>query len=150
MESTSLVLTGEQSNTSLTFGDQIIMKVYRRLEGGLNPDIEVHQALGALGPEGTRHIAKLYGAVSADIGGETLSLAMVQEFMTTGTDGWELSKTSVRDLMAEADLHADEAGGDFASESHRLGVGRGRGACRPGASLRRRRADRQSAPRARR
>jgi maltokinase len=122
MQSSSLVLTGEQSNTSLTFGDQIIMKVYRRLEGGLNPDIEVHQALGALAPEGTRHIARLYGAVSADVGGETLSLAMIQEFMTTGTDGWELSKTSVRDLMAEADLHADEAGGDFASESQRLGA----------------------------
>jgi maltokinase len=46
---------------------------------------------------------------------------MLQEFMTTATDGWELAKASVRDLMAEADLHADEAGGDFAAEAARLG-----------------------------
>ncbi len=47
---------------------------------------------------------------------------MLQEFMTTATDGWELAKISVRDLMAEADLHAEEAGGDFAAEAFRLGI----------------------------
>jgi maltokinase len=117
--STSIVLTGEQSNTSLIFGDQAILKVYRRIELGLNPDIEVHSALGELG---ARHVARLIGAVSVDVDGQTVSLAMMQEFMSTGTDGWELSKTSVRDLMGEADLHAEEAGGDFASESYRLGI----------------------------
>ncbi|HZE50540.1 MAG TPA: aminoglycoside phosphotransferase [Jatrophihabitantaceae bacterium] len=116
---TSLVTTAEQSNTSLIYGDQAILKVFRRLEPGINPDIEVHRALTELG---ARHIARLLGTVTADIDGQPTSLAMLQEFMTTATDGWELAKTSVRDLMAEADLHAEEAGGDFAGEAERLGV----------------------------
>jgi maltokinase len=114
----SLVLTGEQSNTSMVFGDVAIMKVFRRLQPGINPDIEVQGALSRLG---AKHIARLLGAVEADIDGVPTSLAMLQEFMTTATDGWELAKTSVRDLMAEADLHAEEAGGDFAGEAQRLG-----------------------------
>jgi maltokinase len=114
----SLVMTGEQSNTSMVFGDVAIMKVFRRLQPGINPDIEVQGELSKLG---AKHIARLLGAVEAEIDGVPSSLAMLQEFMTSGTDGWELAKTSVRDLMAEADLHAEEAGGDFAGEAERLG-----------------------------
>lgn len=115
----SLVLTAEQSNTSLMYSDRAILKVFRRLQPGVNPDIEIHAALSG---RGARHVARLLGSVSAELGGESYELAMLQEFMTTATDGWELAKISVRDLMAEGDLHADEAGGDFAGESHRLGV----------------------------
>jgi maltokinase len=114
----SLVLTGEQSNTSMVFGDVAILKVFRRLQPGINPDIEIQGALTRLG---AKHVPALLGAVEADFDGEVHSLAMLQEFMTTAADGWELAKTSVRDLMAEADLHADEAGGDFAGEAERLG-----------------------------
>jgi maltokinase len=49
------------------------------------------------------------------------TLAMMQVFLPHATDGWKLALTSVRDLFAEADLHADEVGGDFASEAERIG-----------------------------
>jgi maltokinase len=116
---TSLVLTGEQSNTSLMYGDIAILKVFRRLQPGVNPDIEIGVGLAE---QGARHVPRLLGSLTADRASETYALAMLQEYMTTATDGWELAKNSVRDLMAEADLHADEAGGDFAGESHRLGI----------------------------
>lgn len=115
----SLALTGEQSNTSMVFGDTAIMKAFRRVEPGLNPDIEIHAELTRLG---ARHIAQLMGYVTAEIDGEPWSLGMLQEYMTTASDGWQLATASVRDLMAEADLHAEEAGGDFAAEAQRLGV----------------------------
>ena len=130
---TGRMLTGEQSNTSVVFGEQAILKVFRRLEIGINPDIEIHEALGRVGG---RHIAPLLGYITADFAEgqgsfeqvasaaqhERVSLAMLQQLMTGATDGWELAKASVRDLMAEADLHAAEAGGDFAGEAYRLGI----------------------------
>jgi maltokinase len=125
LDTTSLVLTGEQSNTSLVFDDIAILKVFRKVHAGVNPDIEVHEALNRL-PNGDRHVAHLFGYASGTWGddGERVraDLAMLQEFFRTATDGWELAKASVRDLYAEADLHADEVGGDFAGEAHRLGA----------------------------
>jgi maltokinase len=118
VDASSLVLSGEQSNTSMIFGDVAIMKVFRRLQPGVNPDIEVQGELSRLGAQ---NVAQLLGAAEMDVDGDRTSLAMLQQFMTSATDGWELAKASVRDLMAEADLHADEAGGDFAGEAERLG-----------------------------
>ena len=115
----SLVMTGEQSNTSLVYGDTAILKVFRRLQPGINPDIELGARLTELG---AKHVPQLLGAVTLERNGDTYAVAMLQEYMTTATDGWQLATASVRDLMAEADLHADEAGGDFAGEAFRLGV----------------------------
>ena len=85
----------------------------------------MHEALSRL-DGGARHVARLLGHVSGrwtdDDGEQDADLAMLQEFFRTATDGWELAKISVRDLYAEGDLHADEVGGDFAGEAHRLGV----------------------------
>ena len=39
------IVSGEQSNTSLIYGPEAILKLFRRLEPGLNPDVEIHAAL---------------------------------------------------------------------------------------------------------
>ena len=63
----SLVLSGEQSNTSMVFGDRAIMKFFRRLQPGVNPDIEIQGELSKLG---ARNIARLLGAVELVVDGE--------------------------------------------------------------------------------
>ena len=113
--------TGEQSNSSIAFAEDSVLKVFRRVTPGANPDITTHEVLTRAGSD---HVAALYGWVEATDpdSGEVLHLAMLQQFLRTASDGFDLALASVRNLFAEADLHADEVGGDFASEASRLGI----------------------------
>lgn len=113
-----LVIGAEQSNTSVVYGHSSILKVFRRLEPGLNPDAEMHRALQAAG---SAHVAAMLGAVEGPVSGERTTLALLTGFFANSAEGWAMATASVRDLMAEGDLRADEVGGDFASESRRLG-----------------------------
>jgi maltokinase len=116
----STLLTGEQSNSSVAFGDDTLMKLFRRVTPGRNPDIEILEALTHAGNE---HVAALHGWVETTrSSGETLQLGLLQQFLRTASDGWELALASLRNLYAEGVLHAEESGGDFASEAQRLGV----------------------------
>ena len=115
----SLVLTGEQSNTSLVFGEAAIFKVFRRIAPGPNPDLEVSAALAELG---STHVAEPYGWIETKIDGAATVLAIMSRYLRAASDGWALAATSVRDLYATQDALAAEAGGDFAGEAERLGV----------------------------
>ena len=115
----SLVLTGEQSNTSLVFGESAIFKVFRRVTPGPNPDLEVASALAQLG---SSHVAEPFGWVETRIDGATTVLAILSRYLRAASDGWSLAATSVRDLYATEGARAAEAGGDFAGEAERLGV----------------------------
>ena len=116
----SLVLTGEQSNTSLVFGESAIFKVFRRVSPGPNPDLEVASALTSLG---SSHIAEPLGWVEALVDGATTVLAILSRYLRAASDGWSLAATSVRDLYAtEEGTRAAEAGGDFEGEAERLGA----------------------------
>ena len=146
----STPLSAEQSNSSVMFGDEALLKLFRRVTPGVNPDIEIHDVLTRAGSD---NVAALLGWVEAagagGLGFETgaerppqpaadtaerpprpaampIQLGMLQQFLRTASDGWELALTSVRNLFAEADLFADEVGGDFAAEAQRLGEAVGR------------------------
>ncbi len=109
----------EQSNSSVIFGDAAILKFFRRLSYGTNPDLELHRALAHAG---NPNIAQPYGAIETTLNGQSVTCAMLQEFIPNAGDGWQMAVASVRDLFAEGDLHADEVGGDFAGEAERLGT----------------------------
>ena len=115
----SLVLTAEQSNTSLVFGEESILKVFRRLSPGPNPDLEVTTALHRLG---STQVAEPLGWIETRLEGVPTSLAILSRYLRLASDGWSLAATSVRDLYASPDMRAADAGGDFAGESHRLGI----------------------------
>ena len=112
------VMGAEQSNTSVSWGEQSILKLFRRVLPGVNPDLELHRALRSAG--GTQ-VASLQGAVEGVLAGEPVTLAMLQDFAANSAEGWAMALASVRDLLAEGDLRADEVGGDFAAEAARLG-----------------------------
>ncbi|HEY7596304.1 MAG TPA: aminoglycoside phosphotransferase [Actinophytocola sp.] len=106
----------EQSNTSVVYGSQYILKIYRQPEPGPNRDVDLHRALRS---DGVKHIAEPLGVITGEDG---TVLGFLQEFLPGSVEGWATATASVRDLLAERDLHADEVGGDFAGEAQRLGI----------------------------
>ena len=114
----SLVLTSEQSNTSMIFGEEAILKVFRRPHPGPNPDLEIPRALHRAG---SPHVAPPLGWMQITLDDVPTVLAILSTYLRAATDGWLLAATSVRDLYASDAVSAAEAGGDFAAEAHRLG-----------------------------
>lgn len=77
---------GEQSNTSLIFGETMIVKYFRRLEPGPNPDVELLSAI-----TDCPHVAPCTGWVTGDVDGEQHTLAMLQDYVPEAVDGWRFA-----------------------------------------------------------
>jgi maltokinase len=103
------VLGAEQSNTSLVFGDEAILKVLRRLFPGLNPDLEVADALARLG---SARVAAPYGWMETDLRGEPVLLGVLSRFLAGARDGWSLALEHLRRLYARQDAY----GRDYLTE----------------------------------
>lgn len=99
------LLGAEQSNSSLVYGDRYILKVFRRIQPGVNPDLELP---GALAAQGCKRVpAPVAWFRTAEPRAATLGV--LQPFLPDASDGWALA------LRALAD------GDEFTTEAYELG-----------------------------
>ncbi|MGR3874843.1 maltokinase N-terminal cap-like domain-containing protein [Streptomyces graminifolii] len=102
---TPRMLGAEQSNSSLVYGDRYILKVFRRIQPGVNPDLELP---GALAAQGCKRVpAPVAWFRTAEPRAATLGV--LQPFLPDASDGWALA------LRALAD------GDEFTTEAYELG-----------------------------
>jgi trehalose synthase-fused probable maltokinase len=80
-------LKGEQSNTSVVYGDALILKTFRRPEAGVNPE---HEITGFLTTRALfTHVPQLAGAVEYDPAeGPPITLGVLHRFTRNLGDGW--------------------------------------------------------------
>jgi len=83
---TSTTLRLEQSNTSVVYDNRLILKVFRKLQSGPNPDVEIGQMLVKSGSE--VQVPNLAGKVEFTEGDETTVLAILQQYVHNFGDGW--------------------------------------------------------------
>jgi maltokinase len=78
----------EQSNSSIVFGDETVLKVFRRVEPGINPELELLQFLTR---RGFANIAPLQGWYEYEGRAFTATLGVAQRFFADAVGGWELA-----------------------------------------------------------
>jgi maltose alpha-D-glucosyltransferase/alpha-amylase len=102
-------IRAEQSNTSVNVNDRLLLKTYRKLEAGTNPDFEIGRYLTERGFPNTPRVA---GAVEYQRPGEApMTLAIVHEYIQNEGDAWQYSLDAVRDFFdrAQAEVQPVEA-----------------------------------------
>jgi maltose alpha-D-glucosyltransferase/alpha-amylase len=78
----------EQSNTSIIFGNQLILKLFRRLQPGENPDVEIGRFLTEVAH--FPRVAPFLGEITiTPPGGEKTTVAMLQGLIANEGDGWQ-------------------------------------------------------------
>jgi maltokinase len=83
----------EQSNSSIVFGDETVLKIFRRLEPGINPELEM---LRFLTRQEFPHIAPLQGWYEYESRTFSATLGVAQRFFPNAVGGWELALDQIR------------------------------------------------------
>ncbi|WP_249011629.1 phosphotransferase [Conexibacter sp. DBS9H8] len=82
----------EQSNTSVIVDDTYVLKVFRRLEAGINPELEMLRFLSA---RHYPHIATLRGWYEYESPALACTLGVLQDLIPDGHDGWQLALAEI-------------------------------------------------------
>jgi trehalose synthase-fused probable maltokinase len=99
------VMGVEQSNSSVVFGDQLVLKLFRKLEPGVNPELEM---LRFLTRRQFPNIAPLHGWYEYEGHALSSTLGVAQDFLNQAIGGWELA---LDEISAHTDAFLERLGG---------------------------------------
>jgi maltose alpha-D-glucosyltransferase/alpha-amylase len=81
------VHVGEKSNSSATFSEKLLLKLFRHISPGINPDVEIGRQLTE--HEHFPHVPQVAGAIDyRNDSGKTTSIAVLQQFIPNAGDAW--------------------------------------------------------------
>ncbi len=101
------ISVAEQSNNSVVFGERLILKVFRRLEEGENPELEVGRFLTE--KTSFTHIAPLAGSLEYRRDrGEPVTLAVLQGYVSNQGDAWQYTLNTLAHFFQGAELPGAE------------------------------------------
>jgi len=106
-EAPTQVMRAEQSNTSILYGDRLVLKIFRRLSPGLNPDLEIGRFL----TERARfaHIPAVAGGLEYRSGAdETATAGILQAFVPNEGDAWSFTRDQIEDFFERVRLAGRE------------------------------------------
>lgn len=96
---TSKVSTAEQSNSSIIYGDVAILKLYRRLEAGENPDVEIGRFLTE--KTSFAHVPAVFGAIYfGEKDGPRTVAGMLARLVPAIGDGWSHALSVLEPYLA--------------------------------------------------
>ncbi len=94
-----VLLKAEQTNTSVVYGNKLILKLYRELEEGINPDVEIGSFLTDNTPY--TNIARVVSSLEYRRGrGKFMSLSILQNFIPNEGDAWQYTLDSLERYFA--------------------------------------------------
>lgn len=113
----SKVASAEQSNTSIVYGDTLIVKLFRKLTPGENPDIEIGSYLTKRGAD---FVPALVGSATIDGDRGPTALLMAQSLVPQAVDLWGYLMSRIPELRVSGEPFVDEAKrlGEITRELH--------------------------------
>jgi maltose alpha-D-glucosyltransferase/alpha-amylase len=95
------VMHAEQSNTSVVYEKRLVLKIFRRLEEGINPDLEIGSFL--TGRTSFRNVPPLAGTLEyLGEGEKRTALGMMQGYVANQGDAWQFTLKALAEYYARA------------------------------------------------
>lgn len=105
---TPKLVSTEQTNSSILYGDSFVLKILRQIDEGLSPDMEMGEFLTLAGYE---HAPRLVGSITLERGGKHAStLGVLHRFTPNRGDAWTFTLEALRSANADSPALAELLG----------------------------------------